>query len=123
MNQPKHSSVSRILGLPAFCALATLLCACAATKVEQTWKSPDLKPPVGKIAILAIEERGLVRQGFENRFVRQLAKSGASAVATFDLVSLPDIKEDKRAAVDRFQAAGARTGTHHAPGRQCRLLS
>jgi hypothetical protein len=100
-------SCKHLFHLLAACALATLLGGCAATKVEQTWKSPDLKSPVGKIAVLAIEDRGLVRQGFENRCVRQLAKTGAPAVATFDLLSLPDIKEDKRAAAERFRAAGA----------------
>lgn len=46
--------------------------------------------------MLAIEERGLVRQGFENRFIREITQAGGSAVGTFDLLSLPDIKEDKR---------------------------
>jgi hypothetical protein len=41
--------------------------------------------------------------------VRQLAKTGAPAVVTFDLLSLPDIKEDKRAAAVRFRATGAKT--------------
>jgi hypothetical protein len=93
----------------ALCALATWLCGCAATRVETTWKAPDCPQPVGKIAVLAIEERGLVREGFENRFVRQLRKTGASAVVTFDLLSLPDIKEDKRAAAERFRSTGAQT--------------
>jgi len=100
-------SFKQLFQLFVVCAIATLLGACAATKVGQTWKSPDFKRPVGKIAVLAIEERGLVRQGFENRFVRDLTKSGASAVPTFNLLSLPDIKDDKRAAAERFRAAGA----------------
>jgi hypothetical protein len=95
--------------LPRFvlCALATLVCSCAATSVKKTWKSPECQQPVGKIAVLAIEERGLVRQGFENRFVRELSKAGAPGLVTFDLLSLPQIKEDKRAAADRFRASGA----------------
>jgi len=89
------------------CALATLICGCAATKVQQTWKAPECPQPVGKIAVLAIDERGLVREGFENRFVRQLKATGASAVTTFNLLSLPDIKDDKKAAAERFRATGA----------------
>jgi hypothetical protein len=89
------------------CAAAFLLCSCAATSVKQTWKSPDLQQPVGKVAVLAIENRGLVRQGLENRFVRDLSKAGSSAFVTFDLLSLSQIKEDKRAAADRFRASGA----------------
>ena len=91
----------------ALCTLAVLLCACAATSVKNTWKSPDYHGPVSKLAVLAIEERGLLRQGFENRFVAQLAKTGSPAVTTFDLLSLPQIKQDKRAAADRFGASGA----------------
>ena len=36
-----------------------------------------------------------------------LAKTGSPAVTTFDLLSLPQIKQDKRAAADRFGASGA----------------
>ena len=93
----------------AYVPLAALLCSCATTRVLETWKSPDCPQPVGKIAVLAIDERGLVREGFENRFVRQLKATGASAVTTFDLLSLPDIKDDKRAAAERFRATGAQT--------------
>lgn len=91
----------------SLCALATLLCSCAATSLKSTWKAPDCQQPVGKIAVLTIEDRGLLRQGFENRFVAQLTKAGASALVTYDLLSLPEIKEDKRAAADRFRASGA----------------
>ena len=89
------------------CALATLLCSCAATSLQKTWKAPDCQQPVGKIAVLAIDDRGLVRQGFENRFVAQLTKAGAAAVVTYDLLTLAEIKQDKRAAADRFRASGA----------------
>ena len=89
------------------CALAALLCSCAATSVKKTWKAPDCSSPVGKVAVLTIANRGLLRQGFENRFVATLAKSGASALVTYDQLSLAEIKQDKRAAADRFRASGA----------------
>jgi len=107
MNQNKPDFLLLNLRLPVLLALVTLLCGCAATKIQKTWKAPDCPQPVGKIAVLAVEERGLVREGFENRFVRQLKETGALAVVTFDMLSLPDIKEDKRAAADRFRATGA----------------
>ena len=107
MNRFKRSLLIRSIRPFAVCALAALFCGCAATKLEQTWKAPDCPQPVGKIAVLAIDERGLVRQGFENRFVKQLAKTGAPAVVTYDLLSLHQIKEDKRAAAERFRATGA----------------
>jgi hypothetical protein len=84
-----------------------LLCSCAATSLKKTWKAPDCQQPVGKIAVLAIDDRGLVRQGFENRFVAQLTKAGAAAVVTYDLLTLAEIKQDKRAAADRFRLSGA----------------
>ena len=93
--------------LSLLCLLAVLLCSCAATTVRNTWKAPGAQGPVGKIAVLAIEERGLLRQGFENRFVGQLIRSGAKSLPTYDLLSLPQIKQDKRAAADRLGANGA----------------
>jgi hypothetical protein len=90
------------------CVPAVLLCSCAATSVKKTWKSPDLRGPVGRIAVLAIEERGLLRQGIENRFVGQLINDGASALPTYDLLALPQIKQDKRAAAARLNENGAK---------------
>ena len=91
----------------AFTALAALLCSCAATSVKQTWKSPDSPGPVGKVAVVAVAEYGNLRIGLENRFVRQLTKAGSTATATYDLLSLPQIKADKQAAAARFRANGA----------------
>ena len=107
MNNPRLSFMAAMPHPLALCALATLLCSCAATSVKKTWKSPDCTQPVGKMAVVTIEERGLLRQGFENRFVAQLTKAGASALVTYDLLSLPEIKADKRAAADRLLASGA----------------
>lgn len=89
------------------CALAAMLSACATSSVKKTWKSPACPGPVGKIAVLAIADRGSVRQAFENRFVDQLAEKGSAAVTTFDLLSLSQIKQDKRAAADRLNGSGA----------------
>jgi hypothetical protein len=102
-NQPFVNMTLRPLAL---CALAALFCSCAATSVKKTWKSPDCQQPVGKIAVLAVDEHSLLRQGFENRFVRYLAEAGAPSVVTFDVLPLPQIKEDKRAAADRLRATG-----------------
>ncbi len=106
MNRTRPSCKPLFHLLPV-CILTTLLGGCAATKVEHTWKAPDCPQPVGKIAVLAIEERGLVRQGFENRLVRLLTEKGGAAVVTYELLSLPDIQENKPAAAERFRATGA----------------
>ena len=89
------------------CLLAALLCSCASTSVKSTWKSPDLKAPVGAIAVLCIEERGMLRQAFENRFVTQLRNAGAQAFYTYDLLSLEQIQQDKPAAAERLRTKGA----------------
>lgn len=106
MNRTRPSFQYLLSLLPA-CVLAAMLGGCAATKIENTWKAPDCPQPVGKIAVLAIEERGLVRQGFENRLAGLLNQHGGSAVVTYDLLSLPDIKENQQAAAERFRATGA----------------
>lgn len=109
MNNKKHSPiVAKLLSL-GLCALTVLLCSCAASSVQQTWKAPSGQRPAGKIAVLAIDDRGMVRQGFENRFVTQLTKAGGSAVTTFDQLSLSQIKESKDAAAERLRASGAET--------------
>ncbi len=94
--------------LLAIGTLGTLLCSCTGTSVKHTWKSPDSGTlPVTKVAVLTIDERGLLRQGFENRFVAELKKRGASAITTFNLLSLSEIGADKPGAAERFRSAGA----------------
>jgi hypothetical protein len=89
-------------------AVIALLCSCAATSVKKTWKSPEYHgAPITKFAVLAVDERGLLRQAFENRLVAQLRKGGATAITTFDLLSLQEINQDKPTAAARLRAAGA----------------
>jgi hypothetical protein len=88
-------------------ALSALLCSCAATSIEKTWKSPDLKQPVGKIAVLTVDQRVMLRQGFENRLAGQLVKAGTPALVTYDKLGLEAIKADKAAAAEKLHAEGA----------------
>jgi hypothetical protein len=89
-------------------ALATLLCSCASTSLNKTWKSPDYHAgPVSKVAVLAVTDRVLLRQGFENRLVTQIRERGASAIVTHDQLSLPQINENKQAAAEQLRATGA----------------
>ncbi|MCU0788010.1 MAG: hypothetical protein MUC91_07435 [Verrucomicrobia bacterium] len=93
---------------PFLAACAVLLCSCASTKVKDTWVSPSYTGgPVGKVAILAVEERGIVRTGFENRLARELGRTGQPVVLTYELLSLSEIKEDRQAAAARLREAGA----------------
>jgi hypothetical protein len=94
---------------PLFLAAgALLLASCAATSLKQIWKAPEFAgSPAGRVAVLGVDERGLIRQGFENRFARQLQGRGQAAVVTYDLLSLPQIKEDRSAAAARLRETGA----------------
>jgi hypothetical protein len=107
MNQNRKSVLNLNLRPLALGAVAALFCSCASTSVKQTWRAPDCHQITGKIAVLAIDDRGLVREGFENRFVRDLDAAGASALVTSDQLTLPDINADKRAAADHLHAMGA----------------
>src|SRR3974390_827324 len=92
------------------CSLGLLLCACAATSVKKTWKSPDAQNlPLKNIAVLTVDNRLLLRKGFENRLARQLESRGVSVVRSYETLSLPEIEQDKKAAAERLRAAGAPT--------------
>ena len=89
-------------------ALILGLCGCVGTSLEANLKSPSYcGGAVQKVAVVAVDERVLVRQGFENRFARQMTENGQSALVTYDLLSLPEIKADKQAATARLNQAGA----------------
>ena len=96
------------------CLLTTLTCiilmltGCASTSMKETWKSPAHSTgPVQKVAVIAVDERGLARIGFENRFVRDLRAVGQEALVTHELMTLLDIKADKEAAAAKLREAGA----------------
>jgi hypothetical protein len=63
---------------------------------------------VGPVAVLTVEERGMIRVGLENRFARELEGSGQVVVRTHELLSLSDIREDRQASASRLLEAGAR---------------
>jgi len=89
-------------------ALAVLLCSCATTSVEKTWKSPDrAEGPVQKLAVLAVSDDSMVRPGLENRFARDIRNRGQAVITTVALLSLPEIKADKAAAAALLRQEGA----------------
>jgi hypothetical protein len=84
------------------------LCSCASTSVKNTWKSPEYHGgPLTNIAVLVVDERTMLRQGFENRLAEQLRKQGVSPIRTYEMLSLPEINNDKQAAAERLRSAGA----------------
>jgi hypothetical protein len=89
--------------------LSVALCSCAATSLKSIWKSPDYHGgPVGKIAVLAMDEKGFYRPMIEGQFVRQLEEEqGQPAFKTLDLLTPAEIKADREAAAAKLRAAGA----------------
>jgi hypothetical protein len=84
------------------------LCGCASTSVKETWKSPDYHGgPVGKVAVLAMDERGIVRVALENRYVRDLKEHGQDAMVAGELVDVTEIKTNREAITTRLRDAGA----------------
>jgi len=100
---------TRLIG-PFLAGCVMALCSCAPSSMKQTWKSPSYTGgPVGAVAILAVTERGLIRTGLENRFARELERTGQTVVPTHKYLSLAQIKEDKEAAATRLREAGVDT--------------
>lgn len=88
--------------------MAVCLAGCASTSLKQTWKSPTQQGgPVQKVAVIAVDDRGMVRMGFENRFVRDLRARGQEAIVTHELMTLSEIKANKEAAAGKLIGAGA----------------
>jgi hypothetical protein len=89
-------------------ALTLGLSGCVGTSLDANLKSPTYHGgAMQKVAMVAVTDQVLVREGFENRFARQMVEHGQAALVTYDLLSLPEIKADKQAATARFRAAGA----------------
>jgi hypothetical protein len=106
MNNAPFNSARLILTV----ALGVLCSSCASTptSMKSTWKAPDFKGgPVQKVAILAVSGRDTVRTALESRFANQLGSGGQPAVATMQILTLPEIKQSKEAAAARLREAGA----------------
>ncbi len=92
----------------ALAAVTLWLCGCTTNSIKQSWKSPAYDgAQVRKICVLAVDQRALVREGMENRFVNQLRARGQDAMTTHQQLGLAEIKADKDAAAARARAAGA----------------
>jgi hypothetical protein len=106
--EPRNKTMCKNLSLVSTAAIAALLCSCATTSVKETWKSPEFPgTPVGKVAVIAVEDRGMVRQGFENRYMHEFKASGQEATVTYELFSLAEAKKDKDLALEKLRGVGA----------------
>ncbi len=90
-------------------ALVMLSSSCASTSVKSTWKSPDYKGELPKkIAVVADEDRVMVRVALENRFINQLGADGQLSFGT--AAAFPDLtaaRKNKEATLAQLRAAGA----------------
>jgi hypothetical protein len=104
-------SYHHLTAIPLASLLAALLATgCHSTSIKTTWKAPDFNGgPVRKLAVLAVADEGLVRGGFENRFVNQLSRGGQDAFTTYKTLPLADIKANKEATAAALRQAGADT--------------
>lgn len=95
--------------LAAATTLVMLTCSCASTSVKSAWKSPEYKgTPPQKVAVVTDDERMLVREALENRFVNQLTAASQPAFAT--VKALPDLvaaRQNKEATVKQLRGDGA----------------
>jgi hypothetical protein len=88
--------------------LAVLLCACATTKVEKTWKSPNApQGPVQKVAVLVVSDLPPVRPALESRLARDIGEHDQAVMTTVKVLSLTQVKEDKAAAAALLRQQGA----------------
>lgn len=91
----------------AIAIAVSLMTGCASSSLVNTWKSPTYHGgAVKKVAVIGVDDRALVRQGFENRFVRDFRARDQEAVVTYDVLSLAEIKADKKGAEARAGGRG-----------------
>ena len=92
----------------AIAIAVSLMTGCTSSSIVNTWMSPTYHGgAVKKVAVIGVDDRALVRQGFENRFVRDFRARGQEAVVTYDVLSLAEIKADKKGSEARAGVAGA----------------
>jgi hypothetical protein len=89
-------------------SLATVLCSCVGTTMKQTWKSPDYHAgQIHKVAVVAADPRENVRFVLEGQWVTQLQEHGVAAFETRDIMSVAQMKADRKAAAAKLRELGA----------------
>ena len=72
-----------------------LLTSCATTELTLVWKDRNFQGTVHKIAVVGAFRKPAVRNFFEDAFVKQLKAHGVEAVASYTLVPIADLKNQK----------------------------
>ena len=87
-------------------ALVVVLCGCASTSLENTWKDPKYSGgPLSKVLVVGVSTQASVRRVFEDTFARALTLQGAQAVASYTL-----IPEDGQIPEEALQKAAVQAG-------------
>lgn len=85
-----------------------LFSGCASTAVKDTWKLPGYQGgPPQKVAVVADEDRMMVRTALENRFVNQLAWDGQPTIGTAaEFPDLAEARKNKEATIAKLRTDG-----------------
>ncbi|HUV99933.1 MAG TPA: hypothetical protein VMV88_07215 [Gallionella sp.] len=67
--------------------IALLLSACASTRLTSVWKDPSYQTRPARILVIGMARSPLNRRLFEDEFVRQLEAHGASAIASYTVLT------------------------------------
>jgi len=88
--------------------LAFIVAACATTTINSTWKDPAFATTPKKVFVVAVLKSETNRRFLEDEFVRQLAKSGVDAVASYQSFG-EAMPKDKELILAKLQESGADT--------------
>lgn len=91
-------------------ALALLLGGCASTSFKTTWRNPDAGPVEitgKKVVVVATNMPKSVRYGVEEAVSKELAKAGAEAIPSFQILAPESTKDEAKEKLARegFDAA------------------
>ncbi len=83
-----------------------LVAACAPTKTTEVWKDDSRNKPLGKVMVVAVSTRDVLRNQFENVLADRLEKRGVKAVASNKV--FPDLgpELDKNVAMKKVKELG-----------------
>ncbi len=88
-------------------ALTLVLCSCATTKLENTWKSPDYHgEQFKKIGVIMVDPRPMIRQTLEGQTATQLEARGQPALPVNGMMTIEEIKASKERAAESLRQSG-----------------
>jgi hypothetical protein len=79
---------------------------CATTTLTAVWKGESYKGPVKKMAVIGVSDKPVIRNLFEDEFVRELRARGTDAVASYTVLPI-DRLADKGIVQSKIRETGA----------------